>query len=89
MQEMKRIMEEAQSKGSTELPAWLVENRDFRKFLKEAEKVRVLLLLNSLITFQIRLYVMNMPVIYTALFFKLYHLLIFVGFSTTERFCSS
>ena len=33
-------MEEAQSNGSKELPAWLVENRDFRKFLKEAEKVR-------------------------------------------------
>ena len=32
-------MEEAQSNGSTELPAWLVGNRDFRKFLKEAEKV--------------------------------------------------
>lgn len=36
---MKRIMEEAQSNGSSELPAWLVGNRDFRKFLKEAEKV--------------------------------------------------
>lgn len=44
---MKRIMEEAQSKGSTELPPWLVENRDFRKFLKEAEKVCVLLLFTS------------------------------------------
>ena len=37
---MKRIMEEAQSKGSTELPSWFVEDREFRKFLKEAEKVR-------------------------------------------------
>ena len=37
---MKRIMEEAQSKDSKELPSWLVENKDFRKFLKEAEKVR-------------------------------------------------
>jgi hypothetical protein len=40
LQEVKRIMEEAQSNGSKELPDWLVENRDFRKFLKEAEKVR-------------------------------------------------
>ncbi|CAB4000075.1 Hypothetical predicted protein [Paramuricea clavata] len=40
LQEMKRIMEEAQSKGSTELPA-LLENRDFKRFLKEAEKASV------------------------------------------------
>ena len=45
---MKRIMEEAQSKGSSELPPWLVENRDFSKFLKEAEKVCVLLLTSNL-----------------------------------------
>ncbi|XP_028397607.1 protein KIBRA-like [Dendronephthya gigantea] len=38
LQEMKRIMEAAQLNGSTELPPWLVENRDFRKFLKEVEK---------------------------------------------------
>ena len=56
-------MEEAQSKGATELPAWLVENRDFRKFLKEAEKVRVLVL-NSPITFKFMVYVINIPVIY-------------------------
>ena len=42
------MMEEAQSKGSTELPPWLVENRDFRKFLKEAEKVCVLLFTSNL-----------------------------------------
>ena len=86
---MKRIMEEAQSKGATELPAWLVENRDFRKFLKEAEKVRVLVL-NSPITFKFMVYVINIPVIYTATFFKLDHFLIFSvlfypGFSTTKR----
>jgi hypothetical protein len=50
LQEVKRIMEEAQSNGSKELPDWLVENRDFRKFLKEAEKVRGYIIMTITIT---------------------------------------
>ena len=45
---MKRIMEEAQLNGSNELPPWLLENRDFRKFLKEAEKVHSFYYLDGL-----------------------------------------
>lgn len=38
-QEIKRIMENAESSESSQLPQLFEKNKDFRKFLNEAEKV--------------------------------------------------
>ncbi|XP_041357146.1 protein WWC2-like [Gigantopelta aegis] len=39
LKELKRHMEEAKSKGTTELPSWITDDDQLQKFLSEAEKL--------------------------------------------------